>query len=179
MFPFRAKKKKVMNQKSLATFILLSVAVILAPVMPVRAQSAFFQAVTNLNPAAYWPLQETASPPAADVEANLGSLGTAGNAYYSSTNVVKGISGAISGDSDPAAGFQSGLNGGYPAVPPLRPTTGCSEHWATPTTPSPRIISPECRSVRAERWQEIAIARSRLARQVGPTTPLCPARHRP
>src|SRR5258708_778126 len=33
-----------------------------------KAQSAYFQAVTNLNPVAYWPLQETVQPPAADVE---------------------------------------------------------------------------------------------------------------
>jgi hypothetical protein len=81
------------------------------------SQSAYFQAVTNLHPAAYWPLQETALPPAADVEPNLGSLGAVANAFYSSTNLIKGMTGIPSGDSDPAVGFISPTNGSFLAVP--------------------------------------------------------------
>jgi len=87
-------KRKLLHLTSV--FLLL-----LAPAVA-RAQSAYFQAVTNLNPIAYWPLQETVTPPMADVEVNLGSLGAVANAYYSSTNVTKGVSGIPSGDSDPA-----------------------------------------------------------------------------
>src|SRR5215813_11113887 len=79
-------------------------------------QSAFFQAVTNLSPAAYWPLQETAQPPTADVETNIGTLGAVGNAYYSSTNFVRGIPGAIISDADPSVNFRA-VNGSFLAVP--------------------------------------------------------------
>lgn len=110
----------------------------LLPATLAVAQSPFFQAVTNLNPIAYWPLQETTQPPAADVETNLGSLGAVGNAYYSSTNVVKGVTGINSGDSDPAIGLTT-TNGGFLAVPltdsrvalPTGPFT--VEAWVEPT----------------------------------------------
>lgn len=104
------KKKPVVN-----TFIFTLIMVML-PAFLARAQSPFFQAVTNLNPVAYWPLQETIQPPSADVEANLGSLGAVGNAYYVSTNVVKGVQGISSGDGDPAVNFQN-INGSFLAVP--------------------------------------------------------------
>jgi hypothetical protein len=71
-----------------------------------RAQSVYSNAVMSLAPVAYWPLQETAQPPAANVETNLGSLGTLANAYYASTNVVQGFTpGAITGDADTAVNF--------------------------------------------------------------------------
>ena len=47
------------------------------------AQSAYFQAVTNLNPIVYLPLQDTTPTPIADVETNYGSLGTAADAIRS------------------------------------------------------------------------------------------------
>src|SRR6185437_12105741 len=85
-----------------------------------RAQSAFSNAVMNLNPVAYWPLQETALPPAPDMEINLGSLGAAGNAVYSSTNVIKGQP-PIPGDaSDFSVGTSITAAGSFLAVP----TTG-------------------------------------------------------
>jgi hypothetical protein len=70
----------------------------------------------NLNPVAYWPLQETAQPPMADVETNLGSLGSAANAYYASTNAAKGVPGAITGDNDAAVNFL-GNNQSFMVVP--------------------------------------------------------------
>ena len=88
----------------------------LAAAVGVHAQSTYFQAVTNLNPAGYWPLQDTAVVPVADVETNLGSLGAVANAYYSSVNVIHGASGATS-DGDAAVSFQSGVNGSFLAVP--------------------------------------------------------------
>jgi hypothetical protein len=45
---------------------------------------SYFSAVVNLNPQAYWPLNETnAAPPWPAVATNSGSLGAAGNAIYS------------------------------------------------------------------------------------------------
>jgi hypothetical protein len=51
-----------------------------------HGQSAYFQAVTNLNPAGYWPLNESIQPPApfsfSNVAVNLGGLGAQANGYY-------------------------------------------------------------------------------------------------
>ena len=135
-------RKSLMKKKSpalLKSLLLPLMTAAILPGLPVRAQSPFFQAVTNLNPVAYWPLQETIQPPAADVEANLGSLGAVANAYYSSTNAAKGVTGIGSGDNDPAVSFQSGVNGGFLAVPltdsrvalPAGPFT--VEVWINPT----------------------------------------------
>lgn len=85
-----------------------------------RAQSAYFQAITNLNPVAYWPLQETAQPATADVETNLGSLGDVGDAFYESTSVQRGFGSAIVSDPDPAIAL-NGTNGSWLAVPRLDP----------------------------------------------------------
>lgn len=80
-----------------------------------RSQSAYFQAVTNLNPAVYFPLQETTQPPIADVETNYGSLGPVGDAIYSSGSITKGASGATA-DGDSAVS-DSDAAGGFLAVP--------------------------------------------------------------
>lgn len=48
-------------------------------------QSAYFSALTNLNPVVYYPLQEAVQAPGNDVETNLGSFGAAANAVYAST----------------------------------------------------------------------------------------------
>ena len=127
-------KRKIFRSSALPTVVVLVLSV-----LPALAQSPFFQAVTNLNPVAYWPLQETIQPPAADVEANLGSLGAVANAYYSSTNVIKGATGINSGDNDPAVNLASGLAGSFLAVPltdprvvlPAGPFT--VEAWIMPT----------------------------------------------
>lgn len=135
-----------MITKILRGFPSILLAIFFGLVAAAQAQSPFFQAVTNLNPVAYWPLQETAASPTPDVEANLGSLGPVANAYYSSTNVLKGFSGAISGDSDPAVAFLSGLNGSFLAVPlndsrvtlPAGPFT--VEVWVYPTNTAASTI---------------------------------------
>jgi hypothetical protein len=96
--------KVLMNTKTLKACV--SVFVALLSAAQTRADSAYFQAVTNLHPVAYWPLQETAQPPRFDVETNYGSLGPIANAYYASTNAVHGFApGAINGDSDAAVNF--------------------------------------------------------------------------
>src|ERR1039458_10036079 len=125
---------------------LMTIASVLLGTPVVWAQSAFFTAVTNLNPVAYWPLQETVSPPVAYVETDLGSLGAVANAYYSSTNVARGASGIPSGDSDPAVNCVSGLNGSFLAVPltdsrvalPAGPFT--VEAWVYPTNATASTI---------------------------------------
>jgi hypothetical protein len=101
------------------------------------AQSAYFQAVTNLNPIVYLPLQETTPTPTADVELNLGSLGHAGDAIYSGHNMAKGAGGATA-DSDTAAADSDGW-GGFCAVPTTDPRTGLNsataftvEAWVNP-----------------------------------------------
>ncbi len=86
------------------------------------AQSAFTNALMQLNPVAYWPLQESAQPPVADVETNYGSLGSAANAYYSSTNLLPDQPGALPGDSDTSVMLNGG-NGSFLAVPNSDPRT--------------------------------------------------------
>jgi hypothetical protein len=80
-------------------------------------QSAYYQAVTNLQPVAYLPLQETVQPPIGDVETNLGSLGPVANAVYSSINVTKGSTPSATADGDTAAFFLNANAGGFLAVP--------------------------------------------------------------
>ncbi len=51
-----------------------------------QPSSPYFQAVTNLSPAGYWPLNETVPPPSAfafsNIAVNLGTLGGQANGYY-------------------------------------------------------------------------------------------------
>ena len=108
-----------MNKKA-PLCLVISLAILSLLIIPAaRAQSAFSNAVMNLNPVAYWPLQETVQPPAADMEINLGSFGAAGNAVYSSTNVTKGTA-PIPGENVDSAVTCGGSNGSFLAVP----TTG-------------------------------------------------------
>ncbi|HTB85947.1 MAG TPA: LamG-like jellyroll fold domain-containing protein [Candidatus Sulfotelmatobacter sp.] len=67
--------------------------------------STYSNAIVSLNPAAYWPLQETTPPPAADVETNLGSFGPIANMYYASTNCAPAQPGAIAADADTCINF--------------------------------------------------------------------------
>ncbi|HZV35056.1 MAG TPA: LamG-like jellyroll fold domain-containing protein, partial [Verrucomicrobiae bacterium] len=59
-------------------------ALLLAAGLPLRAQSSYSNAVMSLNPAGYWPLNETTQPPQPInlTASNLSSLGAAGNGYY-------------------------------------------------------------------------------------------------
>jgi hypothetical protein len=96
----------------------LSAFLSLLAAMSAQAQSAYFQAVTNLNPVAYWPLNETTPPPAADVETNRGSLGPLANAFYSSTQAQHGYPGVLASEpGDTAVSLNSGQAGGFLAVP--------------------------------------------------------------
>lgn len=72
--------------------------------------NAYAASILALNPAGYWPLQETSAPAAVTMETNYGTLGAVGNAYYAITNagdVTFGQNGALSasGDNDPCVYF--------------------------------------------------------------------------
>lgn len=95
--------------------------VLLVGSLSASAQSAYFQAMTNLNPLVYFPLQETTQPPIGDVETNYGSLGPSGNAVYSGAAMSKAQSGATAdGDFSVA---DSDAAGGFCAVPTTDPRT--------------------------------------------------------
>ncbi|MGH7951811.1 MAG: LamG-like jellyroll fold domain-containing protein, partial [Limisphaerales bacterium] len=96
-----------------------AISVVLLAATGTQAQSAYFQAMTNLNPIVYFPLQETTQPPIGDVETNLGSLGPVGDAVYSSINASKSGGGATA-DGDTAVQC-NGNNGGFLAVPIANP----------------------------------------------------------
>jgi hypothetical protein len=70
-------------QKNIITYI-VAIFVTLAVSATAWAQSSYSNAVMALNPAGYWPLNETSAPPQVlDLTAtNSGSLGAAGNGYY-------------------------------------------------------------------------------------------------
>lgn len=115
---FKNHPRKSLRLLSAASALALAV----SSVPSAWAQSAYYQAVTNLAPAAYWPLQETVQPPVGDIETNIGTLGQSANAVYSSSRVAKGTGGATA-DGDTAAAFlgnttgYGALSGGFLAVP--------------------------------------------------------------
>jgi hypothetical protein len=102
------KTKMQSMRKYLATFV--GVVSALMGLTSVHAQSAFSNAITTLNPVAYWPLNETTAPPnPAPVVTNLGSLSSAFDGTYGGS-VTYGVAGALAGTSDTAAGFD-GVSG--------------------------------------------------------------------
>ena len=87
--------------------LFLSLALGLLSVMPAWAQSAYFRAVTNLNPAGYWPMHEVEAPAPGDVETNYGTLGALGNGYYNDwtalptttgAKIIRQVAGPLTGD---------------------------------------------------------------------------------
>ena len=87
-----------------------------------RAQtSAYFNAVTNLNPAGYWPMHEVEAAAPGDIETNYGTLGLLGTGYYPdwTANVgafIRQVPGALAGDTDPALHFARLINSGSGAA---------------------------------------------------------------
>lgn len=124
--------------------------VLLVGSLSASAQSAYFEAVTNLNPVLYFPLQETNQPPIADVETNLGSLGPSGNAVYSSANMNKAQSGVIQ-DGDFSV-FATDAAGGFCAVPTTDPRTAVQsptmtvEAWVNPAETNRNFEGIVCKS---------------------------------
>ena len=75
-----------MQRTLLTRAIALAVVIAIGSVVHGQPTNAYFRAVTNLDPAGYWPLNETVHPPApflfSNVAVNLGSLGAQANGYY-------------------------------------------------------------------------------------------------
>lgn len=88
----------------------------------------FSNAITTLNPIAYWPLNETASPPAVPAATNLGSLGSSLNGVFNG-DVTFGIPGALSGttaDGFEGTGFmQTPYTSGVATAPSFPSRPGC------------------------------------------------------
>ncbi len=89
-----------------------------------RAQSPYFNAVTNLNPAGYWPMHEVEQPVRGSTETNYGSLANLATGYYSdwetnntaTTRIThQYVPGAIANDSDQATFFVAPGAGGAAA----------------------------------------------------------------
>jgi prepilin-type processing-associated H-X9-DG protein len=104
-----------MNTKLVKAFV--SVLLALAAGIAAQAQSTYFNAITNLNAAGYWPMHEVAAPAPGDIETNYGSLGPLANGYYPDYQVNVGaftrqMQGALANDSDPAVYFIGPSNGG-------------------------------------------------------------------
>ena len=110
--------EQMLTKEMLDRFALVCLTLLLLWTLPAGAQSSYSNAVLNLNPAAYWPLQETAHPPKANIETNVGSLGALANAYYAcdiSANIVRGFAGATA-DGNTAVEF-AGNNQSLMIVP--------------------------------------------------------------
>ncbi|HEY3913191.1 MAG TPA: hypothetical protein VGN61_01790, partial [Verrucomicrobiae bacterium] len=122
-----------MQKKLTIKTVAMALAIAASPVVIAQPSSPYFQAVTNLNPAGYWPLNEIVQPPAPFasnyVAANSGSLGTAGNGYYGVwyatngdsfyvTNNVNQTNGVTSpNDGDKAMWNSTPQSGQYVVVP--------------------------------------------------------------
>lgn len=92
---------KTLSFKAVALLMMSALMVTVA-----KGQSAYSNAVINLKPIAYWPLQETTQPPAGDIETNWGTLGQIADGIYSGdANIEKGFSGGIPTDGDPSVQF--------------------------------------------------------------------------
>lgn len=105
-------------------------------------QSAYFQAVTNLNPVGYWPMHEATPPAPGDIETNLGTLGDLGDGFYSRWNTSVAVSytnqvpGALANDPDTAVAFKGNATG-FVLIPHTVPLTSLLppftiECWAKP-----------------------------------------------
>lgn len=86
-----------------------------------RAQGDYATTVLAQNPVAYWRLNETAQPPAADAALNSGSLGAAADGFYVA-NAIHPEPGALVGEpANTAASFAGGARVAIPYQPELNP----------------------------------------------------------
>jgi hypothetical protein len=118
----------------------------LALATAVQAQS-FFNAVTNLHPVGYWPLNETTAPPASKPAAiNAGTLGAADNGTYTD-GAIPGVAGSLAGDAEGGCLF-SGATGVNPRMAaPYDPayanvTTFTLEAWVNSAVTDPAEVCP-------------------------------------
>lgn len=90
--------------------------------------------VSNLKPVAFWRLNETTQPPAADVAVNAGSLGDSALGYYLGT-AQHPVPGALNGRTDSAVGFDATANSAtmVPYMPEMNPKAPFTvEAWLSP-----------------------------------------------
>lgn len=132
-----------MNKRVLIHIVMATLALIVVTLA--QAQSAYFNVVTNLNPVAYWPLNETVQPPAGQyIATNSGTGGAAGNGYYGSwyqpsgntfyaTNHILHTAGTT-GDGDTALQCSEVTGGGQYVVVP-QTTNGVHNAMVTITAP--------------------------------------------
>src|SRR5215469_4979696 len=101
-----------MNMKSFHAFATATLLLFITATVG-WAQSAYFNAVTSLNPAGYWPMHEVEPSARGSVETNYGTLGSLANGYYSdwesnnttTTYIIHQSQGALANDPDPATFF--------------------------------------------------------------------------
>ncbi|HUA66084.1 MAG TPA: LamG-like jellyroll fold domain-containing protein [Alphaproteobacteria bacterium] len=96
------------NMKSLAGMI--AAGVVLLTATAGLAQSAYFHAVSSLNPVAYWTMHEAEPSAPGDIETNYGTLGVLGTGYYpdwmgGGSAIQHQVAGALAGDTDTAVYF--------------------------------------------------------------------------
>jgi hypothetical protein len=98
--------EKPMRKQSLIPAIAAVLTMLAAP----ASHAAYSNAVTALNPVAYWPLSETTQPPnpVALTAPNLGTLGSSQDATYTG-DVLFGYPGALASSTDSADSF-NGFN---------------------------------------------------------------------
>jgi hypothetical protein len=102
-----------MNKKTFVSSVLGLTASLAA--IAATGQSAYFRAITNLNPVGYWPMHEIEAPVPGDIETNYGSLGLLGTGFYpdwanANGNIIQRHGpGALAGDNDPAVQFTEGI----------------------------------------------------------------------
>jgi hypothetical protein len=119
-------------RKQLLVPAMASVLVLLAP----ASRADYSNTVMSLNPVAYWPLNETTTPPggATATAANTGTLGATQDAPFQGENVY-GYPGAIAGSTDSAVSFTGFRNAAAlaPASPNVStPPPFTVEAWIRP-----------------------------------------------
>ncbi len=90
----------VSNSYGVVTSSVSSLSVVAVP----QVNDFYAKTILGYGPVGYWPLQETSAPAPGNWEANYGTLGALGNAYYACTNAGSAVfsePGAIAGDPDP------------------------------------------------------------------------------
>ena len=120
----------------------------LAVTTPMVGLGPYALTVLSLGPVAYWPLNETNLPPAADVATNAGSLGSAATGFALSGVAkdqpgVVGTSFRFSNASLSATYFGSHVD--VPFLPALNPSGPFTvELWAKPAQVTSDLFSPAC-----------------------------------
>ena len=109
---------KIKPLNILNVFAAAAVTVLLAVGIARAQQSAYFNAITNLNPVGYWPMHEVETPAQGDIETNYGTEGLLGTGYYpdwagANGNIIqRQAPGALVGDPDTSVFFAKEITSG-------------------------------------------------------------------